>query len=180
MWGLTKKAINSTVGTEMKTLDVISRENASQILYEMLRVASESGAIDGVLIVPKDPEMPYAFVQNNENIKNIIFSPETKTTSFEGIYACGEIKHLYMPHIEHIVGTSLVQNANLTSITLGRALKRIDRFALEYNDKLTHIYYEGTMEEWNAIIKGSYWDNETNLTKIVCVDGTIDHIPSKQ
>lgn len=178
MWGLTKKAINSTVGAGMKTLDVLSKENATQILYEMLRVASESGNIDNVLIVPKIPEVPYAFVQNNNYVKNIIFSPDTKRTNFECIYQCGGIRHLYMPHIEHIVGTSIVQNENLYSITFGRALKRIETGGLEYNSALEHIYYEGTIQDWQNVEKEIYWDLGTSINKIFCVDGTIDHIPS--
>lgn len=37
----------------------------------------------------------------------------------------------------------------------------IGEYAFWHCGNLTHIYYTGTEEEWNAIAKGSRWDNGT-------------------
>ena len=40
------------------------------------------------------------------------------------------------------------------------------------------IEFQGTKAEWNAIEKGSSWDNDSNenkITKIICRDGVIEN-----
>lgn len=175
MWGIIKKAINSTVGKGMKTLDRISKEDTSQIIYEIARIMSESGVLpsESVVIVPKTDGIPYQFLRNNSLVTNVIVPPEVKTISLNAINDCPNIKHLYLPNVEIIRGSSLKGNGGLTTVTLGKKLRSIDGQAFQGDGSLTDIFYEGTISEWQRIPKGSNWDNNTGDYTVHCIDGDI-------
>ena len=42
------------------------------------------------------------------------------------------------------------------------------------SSSLVSINYEGTMDEWNLINKDGRWKDNSNITKIICSDGTIE------
>ena len=55
-------------------------------------------------------------------------------------------------------------------------IKYIHLFAF-YLNRLTEIYYEGTMKEWENIAKAIYWyasdTRSKNIKKVICTDGEI-------
>ncbi len=62
---------------------------------------------------------------------------------------------------------------HITTITFGKNVMVIPNYALSYCDKLSTIRYNGTIDEWNSIIKGKYWDYETIDYTVYCTDGAI-------
>ena len=85
---------------------------------------------------------------------------------------------------------------NLTDITIGEGVKSVDRCVFKgcydlrsitisdsvtsigyeafYNcGSLTNIQYTGTITEWKAISRGSFWNSGILATKVVCSDGEI-------
>ena len=61
---------------------------------------------------------------------------------------------------------------NLTSVTIGKNVTSIGSYAFENCEKLTSITFKGSVEEWNAVEKGFYWDYEIPATEVICSDGT--------
>lgn len=68
---------------------------------------------------------------------------------------------------------------NLKKITLPASVKHIDSMALLGCTNLKNIYYNGTDDGWNAIVKATNWDLNTPIykvwTKCPCFDKTHDH-----
>lgn len=68
---------------------------------------------------------------------------------------------------------------NLKTITLPASVKHIDSMALLGCTNLKNIYYNGTDDGWNAIVKATNWDLNTPIykvwTKCPCLDKTHDH-----
>ena len=65
----------------------------------------------------------------------------------------------------------------LTSITIPKSVKTIDRNAFDGCENLTMIFYEGTLEEFNAI---DITNNEQYLTEtVVMLESNIDKAPAK-
>ena len=62
---------------------------------------------------------------------------------------------------------------SLTSITIPNSVTSIGSWAFDGCTGLTSITFNGTMEEWNAIKKYSYWNDYVPSTcKVICTDGT--------
>ena len=61
----------------------------------------------------------------------------------------------------------------LTSVTIGNGVTSIGEHAFYGCNGLTSIKFNGTIEQWNAISKGSYWKYNVPATQVGCTDGTI-------
>lgn len=62
----------------------------------------------------------------------------------------------------------------LTSITIPKSVKSIVNFAFYYCFNLQEITFKGTIEEWNAINKGSAWNSDVPSSCVIhCSDGDI-------
>jgi hypothetical protein len=49
----------------------------------------------------------------------------------------------------------------------------IENWAFSGCSKLKSITFEGTMEEWNSITKGSDWNKNVPATYVQCSDGQV-------
>ena len=68
---------------------------------------------------------------------------------------------------------ALSVGADLHSIRLTSSLKSIDEYACLKVSSLNRIYFDGTVEQWNAISKGQGWNLRTPDTRIICNDGEV-------
>ena len=61
----------------------------------------------------------------------------------------------------------------LTSVTIPASVTSIGSSAFEGCTGLTRFDFTGTIEQWNEISKGSFWNARTGSYKIYCTDGTL-------
>ena len=63
--------------------------------------------------------------------------------------------------------------SSLVSVTIGKNVTSIGKGAFVRCSSLTSIYFEGTMEQWNDVVKGSDWNNNAGDYIVYCDDGMI-------
>lgn len=63
--------------------------------------------------------------------------------------------------------------SSLGSITLPKTLSSIGNNAFYWCVELKTIYFEGTVEQWNLVTKGSNWNYGSALSEVVCSNGTV-------
>lgn len=61
----------------------------------------------------------------------------------------------------------------LESITIGNGVTKIGRQTFDGDSSLRNITFNGTMEQWNAIEKESYWRRSVPATYVQCTDGQV-------
>lgn len=75
--------------------------------------------------------------------------------------------------VEEIITYGFFNCYNLKEVVLPSTLKVIDYCAFAYCYKLEAIYFNGTVEEWNAIEKDESWNKGSDLITVYCTDGII-------
>ena len=63
--------------------------------------------------------------------------------------------------------------SSLSSLKIPSSVTYIDELVFEGCSKLTTINYNSTQANWNNITKARDWNQGSNITTIVCTDGTI-------
>jgi hypothetical protein len=91
--------------------------------------------------------------------------------SLDGCDALREVTGL--ENVTRIGKYALSVGADLHSIRLTSSLKSIDEYACLKASSLNLIYFDGTVEQWNAISKGKGWNLRTPDTRIICNDGEV-------
>lgn len=61
----------------------------------------------------------------------------------------------------------------LTSVMIPNSVTSIGGWAFSNCDELAEIHYDGTIEEWKNIKKGSFWNSYTGNFTVYCTDGNL-------
>ena len=96
---------------------------------------------------------------------------ELPTSTLAG---CDEIREV--TGLENVtrIRSYAIEGGYLSSIKLTNSLKYIDQFAFTRSQSIGSIYFDGTVEEWNAIPKGYRWNSQMQGISIICSDGKGD------
>ena len=87
---------------------------------------------------------------------------------------CSSLKSVNIPEGVTTIGPRAFSGCYaLTSIVLPDSLTKIDASAFGDCITLTDITFDGTMEQWNAITKGSAWKLNVPATYVQCSDGQV-------
>ena len=85
-----------------------------------------------------------------------------------------ELKGITIPDSVTSIGSWAFSGCSgLTSVTIPDSVTSIGNGAFYNCSGLTAINFQGTMAQWQAIGKGSNWDNITGEYTVICTDGTI-------
>lgn len=108
-----------------------------------------------------------------KNLKTIIFGQNVKSIPKHIFQGCNNLSSVTISNNVTSIGYGAFQNCSgLTSITIPKSVKEIGDYSFN-GCNLTSISFDGTIDEWNVIKKGSDWDMRTGDYIIHCTDGDI-------
>ena len=89
-------------------------------------------------------------------------------------YGCTSLTSVTIPDsVTSIGGSAFYGCTILTSVTIGNSVTNIGYAAFRGCTSLTSITFKGTVAQWNAISKGSFWESYVPATVVVCSDGSV-------
>ena len=101
--------------------------------------------------------------------------PDSVTTIGNSAFSgCTGLKSITIPDRVTIIGYDAFRDCTgLTSVTIGNGVTSIGHYAFLDCSSLTRIIFKGTIAQWNAISKGSCWNNNVPAKQVICTDGTV-------
>ena len=165
---LDKVIINSDNNTYCQKDGILYNKDLSTIIFYPIAKKGEFIIDDSIKNIFES-----AF-QQSKNLKEI-YIPETVSfmamCSFQGSL----VEEVYV-NTKTINRLTFYQASKLKKVTLGKNVKNLagDWIFAATSSSLVSIHYEGTMDEWNLINKDGRWKDNSNITKIICSDGTIE------
>ncbi len=92
----------------------------------------------------------------------------------DAFYDCKKLTDIEIPNGVTSIGNSAFNNcSNLVSIIIPDDVTSIEYAAFYNCGNLIKIIFNGTIEQWNNITKGSRWNTNTGEYTIYCTDGNI-------
>lgn len=86
---------------------------------------------------------------------------------------CTSLTSIIIPDGVTAIGDYAFGNCGLTNISIPMSVTSIGLGAFVYCSSLTYINFEGTKAQWEAIKKGSEWNDNTGDYTVHCKDGDI-------
>ena len=81
--------------------------------------------------------------------------------------------------VTNIGAEAFLNCERLTSVAIGKRVTSIGACAFVGCKSLTSVTFEGTIAEWNAIEKGSFWNEYMPATEVVCIDGRVSIVENE-
>ena len=89
-------------------------------------------------------------------------------------FRCTGLTSITIPNnVTEIDGSAFSNCRGLTSINIPNSVTVIGTGAFSGCINIKSITFEGTVEEWNAIILRDFWNNDIPTTEVICSDGTV-------
>ena len=101
--------------------------------------------------------------------------PDSLTSiDVSAFYNCTSLTSIELPDGVTSIGSSAFYNCrSLTSIVIPDSMTSISILAFKNCTELTEIRYNGRMEQWQEIYKGTSWSDSTGNYTVICTDGTV-------
>ena len=74
-------------------------------------------------------------------------------------------------NVTNLLGACCCWCSNLEEVEIGKGVKSIGKNLFYGDSKLTDIFYNGSIDEWNKISKDPAWNANTKIQTIICKDG---------
>ena len=112
----------------------------------------------------------------DENFRGSLIIPDgVVSIGDRAFYGCNNLTSVTIPDSVTSIGDRAFCGCNnLTSVTIPDSVTSIGSSAFWDCYSLEAVRFEGTVEQWDAVVKGNSWDYDCPFTEVVCSDGVVD------
>ena len=112
---------------------------------------------------------------NCSNLSNIVFTDKVQSIGDSAFEGCYGLKSLTLPYCLTSIGDRAFFTCNgVKSLTIPGSVTFIGKEAFYGCRGITKLEFDGTMAEWQAMERKSYWHEMVPASKVTCLDGSIE------
>lgn len=102
--------------------------------------------------------------------------PDSVTDIEKGAFrSCTSLTSINIPNSVKKIGRfAFFSCSKLTNVIIGDSVSSIDSWAFSGCRSLKEINYKGSKEQWNLIDLYPYWEHDSSIETIHCIDGDIE------
>ena len=128
-----------------------------------------------VTVLAGSTTIPENAFYNCSWITTINLPNSIQTIGINAFRYCSGLNYFSVPFSTTEIGIAAFHGCTgLTSVTIGKSVTNIGAYAFRGCTGLERVTFNGTIEQWNAISKGSNWNsNVPSSCKVYCTDGTL-------
>ena len=146
--------------------------------YELVSITIPSSVTHiGNLVFPVFCNIKEVHITDVATWRGIDFASASSNPLYyaHSLYLNGElVTDLVIPDSVDSIGEYAFYGcSNLTSITIPSCVTSIGDHVFRDCSSLTSVTFKGTKAEWNAITKGTGWNQNCPFTEVECSDGTV-------
>lgn len=109
-----------------------------------------------------------------DTIKSIKIPDSISSIGWGAFYGCSSLTDIVIPHGVTEITVKTFQNcSSLTDITIPNSVMFVDSQSFCGCVSLINIHFEGTVAQWQAIVKGKDWNYKTGNYTVYCTDGNV-------
>ena len=110
----------------------------------------------------------------NKNMSSYSIHEDTQIIANGAFKGCERLISIVIPDsVVSLDFDAFAECNNLKSIVIGKSVTNISEYAFGSCPVLATINYDGTTEEWKAIIKDSGWNANSGEFTVYCTDGSL-------
>ena len=110
-----------------------------------------------------------------DSLTSIVIPDSVTSISVNAFSSCGSLTSIVISDSLTSIGANAFSSCgSLTSIVIPDSLTSIGSNAFRFCSRLKSITFEGTVMQWNLIVKYANWDSDTGSYTVYCTDGEIN------
>lgn len=117
---------------------------------------------------------PYSTFDKCKSLQSVVLSGSLTSVGSYAFLKCENLRFVTISNsITKIGDFAFCDCYKLTSVEIPNSMNTFGMSVFYDCKNLSEIKFAGTKEQWNAIIKGDYWNKNVPATKVVCSDGEV-------
>lgn len=169
--------IKATTGSESSN---IANATCQGFLYDTVNKAYNyywykiPNTLKTVTVLDGSTAIPENAFYNCSWITTFNLPDNIQTIGINAFHNCDGLTDFKMPFSTTEIGIGAFSGCKgLMSVTISNSVTSIGGYAFRNCTELTNVVFNGTIEQWKAIPKGSKWNENAGFKAVQCIDGMV-------